>query len=676
MMRRAAWLLALLLLMAACSGGDSDSGTTSTVAPTAPAKDAGTSYDQLMERFAATDGTVTPELALTAFALQFGDVPGSLNLARDGSEPRSGTNAIRWVVSVWDDLSVAQQEAVEVRIARYLGSTAETTAASDASTGSRDLASVEPRFMHAADPTPEEQEFWDGLARDAAQKVRERLGGVSLAYDIVLVDEVAGGDAETGPSTVILPFLPSLTNDSCRIAVGEARRFPDDAQKQSAMYHEMFHCWSLINSDSLFAWSDTPGWYQEGVASWVGESLAGGSAYSASWWPRYLLPRQSDRIYPMFIEEYSAIGFWSSVDAALGGGLWGEILSLNRVAEGGDNADLMNAVLARIGPNALAGIPAEAAMRTDWGTNWIMSGPGLRGGGRISNEITIDEGVPDGISVAPGWQQLQSFSLNLPDPSTPTIVEIAGRGWISGRWNTGEEFIITAAETLVFCAGECACADGTSIAGARVLPPGTDTLAAAMIGGPATGSAIEVAMTSSDEECEEPTDSVGPGSPYDAQGFVGTWEATNESIVTMFNNAFAHQLTEGPPLKVLGVSGDITITFEESGTAKVDYDDLTLVLDETSPIPSLTIVGGGVVDWHLEGFEVVFSGEPNFSLLATADVLGVETQFPIDNTDLASGGGESRFVFVRDSDTELILSFSEATNGRIFFPHKWTRRTE
>ena len=472
-MRRECWLLALLLLLAACGGGETgaetsaarstdSAGSTTTSAPT-PAEAVGTSYDQLIERYAAADGIVTPELAMTAFALQFGDMPGSLNLPRDGSQPQSGTNAMRWVLSVWDDLTLAQQEAVNDRIARYLGSAAASTTAGNASLGSLGLAGVEPRVVAVvAEPTPaQERALWDGMAEDAARKIRERLGGVPLVYELFLVDEVEDGDAETGPPTLMFTDTAFPTNAWCRIAVGGARTFPEEAQKKSAIYHEMFHCWSLMNSDNLLAWAATPGWYQEGVASWVGESLSGGSPYSASWWPRYLLPLREDLIYPIFVEEYSAIGFWSSVDAALGGDLWGEIPNLNRAAEGGDSAALMNAVLGRIGPDALAGIPAEAALRADWGANWIMSGPGLRGEGRIANEISLADGLPGGISVGPGWQQLQSFSLDMADPEAPTFVEVTGRGWMSARWNTGEEFTITEAETRTFFVGECTCPDGT-----------------------------------------------------------------------------------------------------------------------------------------------------------------------------------------------------------------------
>ncbi|MCP4303959.1 MAG: hypothetical protein GY788_03575 [bacterium] len=182
-----------------------------------------------------------------------------------------------------------------------------------------------------------------------------------------------------------------------------------------------------------------------------------------------------------------------------------------------------------------------------------------------------------------------------------------------------------------------------------------------------------VLITTKQQKCDEPGDT---GSPYDARNFFGTWEATSESIVSMFNDSFAYELTDGPPLTVIGVTGDVTITFNESGTAKVLYEQLTLVMDATSPLPSLTVVGGGVVDWHLEGFEVVFSGEPNFNLLASAEVLGEAMDIPVDNTDLASGGGESRFVFLMESDTELTLSFAEATNGRVFFPHNWRRRSD
>lgn len=684
-MRVLVWLIVMSALAGACSGGDGNapdsvspptsqgSATSSSAPPPAESNGDGTpSFDRLLRSYADADGVVTPELALSAFSMQFGEVEGSLGFPRDGSQPESGTAAMQWIIATWDQLTDGQQTAVIAAVDAYSGLQSGSAAAGDAEPTVVAAVASPPAFKRLrAEGSDGEQAEWDAMAEEAERTIRDKLGGVDLEYDLILVDSVTDGDAETGPTTTLLFDLPRFSNDSCRIAIGGARFFDEDSKKTSAITHEMFHCWSLMNSINIAAWSLTPQWYQEGIAAWVGETIAGGSSYSATWWPRYLLPTQEERVYPLYTESYSAIGFWTSVDAASGGRLWSSIATLNTLAGSGDNAVVMSTVLGLVGDAGLASIPGLAALRTDWGANWTLSGPGITPTARIPKEIDIAAGAPDGVSVSPGWQQLELFNLDVGDSSEPALVEVTGSGWMAARWNTAEEFTIIESGTRSFCIGECTCPDGSSLAeDATLLPGGAQTLAVGLIGGPATGSAVSVSMSTIEGDCPNLDDG---GSPFNASAFVGVWQAEGESVIDMFNNAFAYESPDGvPPLTVVGVNGEIIMTLDENGEGTISYNDLKLILDETAPFPSLRLNGLGEFEWRLQAFEIVFGGDPNFNITATADVLGETVEFPINNTEISTSGGESRFVFTM-RESRLILSFIDASVGRVFFPHIWIR---
>lgn len=103
-------LLIPALLLAACSGGDDNGDATAPQAQAPPTPFE--AYSEITTRI-AEEGS-SPELALEAFALVFGPIRRVEPPETAGGEGLpSGTGAVRLVMRHFDELSAAQQEAID-----------------------------------------------------------------------------------------------------------------------------------------------------------------------------------------------------------------------------------------------------------------------------------------------------------------------------------------------------------------------------------------------------------------------------------------------------------------------------------------------------------------------------------------------------------------------------------
>lgn len=76
-------------------------------------RSAGESIDPWTETLAEiSENGMSRELAVEAFALSFGPVPG-VDIAQGASNPHSGSGPLRWVIGYWDDLTSEQRQMVE-----------------------------------------------------------------------------------------------------------------------------------------------------------------------------------------------------------------------------------------------------------------------------------------------------------------------------------------------------------------------------------------------------------------------------------------------------------------------------------------------------------------------------------------------------------------------------------
>jgi len=126
-----------VLLVAACGSsspsGSSDQGaplpsassaaTTGSPKPSAAPITTGPAWTAVLGQVDA-DGHVTRDTALAAFALASGaDMPGVIPPAGDPGTIASGTMALRWLVSYWDELTADQQAAAVAALPELAGLT-------------------------------------------------------------------------------------------------------------------------------------------------------------------------------------------------------------------------------------------------------------------------------------------------------------------------------------------------------------------------------------------------------------------------------------------------------------------------------------------------------------------------------------------------------------------------
>lgn len=619
---RTARVLVLVFAVAACSSDASTSSTTpapdldqptttataasQTTTPgsppiTPPADIDTSSYGRLLEARDTGDIPATT-LALSEFALQFGPVPGALDLTQDGSQPGSATGAIQSVFAVWDELDETQRSAVAERLRPWLSQL-------EAGTGSANTHRV--AFVPAPMTATLTLADMTTIAEAAETEITSHLGG-DLDYSIVILEsDPATGDLVTSPTG---PFLVhraefariaeelgidySPTISQCTIVAGPTALGLVQPEINSALAHELFHCWSQTTSPDLAAHVATPGWYQEGVASWVGETFAGGSAYSTNWWSFYL----SQPIYQLYAREYSAIGFWSWLDEEGGVDLWSAIPDLHGVAMTGDDSALFLAATQAIDPGLLTGLGAGRFRQASWGGPWDMSGPGIRGR-HVSDPLPLPVGESRGAEAAAGTLTAVTFTRPTAGADQVLGVTISGTGTWRARWSEGTEvFGEGPATTERWCLNQpCECPDGTSILGYEALPAGADLIDIAATGGADVTSVAEVTV---EDLCTD--DSTEPAEPGDASALTGNWRATDSAVNRMFANVFEE--TEGATLGG-NVAGDVFFNFDGSGEARLSYVNVVVPI-EAEGIPfEMTVNGGGRLSYGVAGGSITFKGQ-------------------------------------------------------------------
>lgn len=630
--------LLLSLLVAACTGEDAPAPQAPTAAPAAIATDALTALDEA----AATTDPVT--LAVTHFALLFGPVPGALDIEPDDTLPIGGSGAVAGIADVWEELDDEQRTAVrdhlrpwfdaattatpidldEVALgARTAGPVATGTAAADPDDGHHLRAAA----IHLA-RAPDDRITAE--LRDAARHVFGAIGGERPAGVLVQqADEaLAAGDAVTRAGWLTaaagvfeLIFDEPITGRDCRMILGPVVADLGTAELRSLAAHEMFHCWSLVNSGSLTEHNRTPDWWQEGIAAWIGEAYAGGSGYSQHWWRLWLRPVEQR----VTTTSYPAIGFWSWIDAAIGGGLLGQVDELHRVAVTGDSTALYAAATGALTDEQRTGLAASRSRQPGWGPDWEASGPGIRDHAVASTPRPLAVG---GLEVTALPRTLATGTYGRPsgDEVLGLRLEVSGHG--RARWSDGTEVVVAGGrDDRLWClTTPCVCPDGTAILGWEPLPAEAGELTVALTG---AAEAEATATIEVEHLCEEPT----PDEPEAVAGdgpLLGTWRAQPSAMQVEVATLFADMEASATWL-----GGFVLLTFRADGTVDIDYDQVTMQLEPGDGLPGLPleVTGGGTLPYSIDGSTMRF-GSGDYEVVFR--LAGVDGQLPIDQDDVSS----------------------------------------
>lgn len=651
------------VLFVGCSTNAEESTTTAEPVSTttlAPTDLDESGYAQLLELVAAGE-TDEVTLALTEFALHFGSVPGALDLPRDAGRPPTATGAVEAVSAVHEQLTEGQRRAVADRLEPYIvavnagpSAVAEQPTLLAAGVGSMTGSA-------AASAATDDSDI-RSVASWAEGELESRLGGNPLVYSLTVLDrEPPGGEGTTTPIVTLHPPIVEWVYDllmieperdvSCDILIGPTFTARDAGAIRSGIAHEMFHCWSI--SQDLAGHLATPDWYQEGVASWVGEDLAGGTSYSSNWWHFYMTPAQLD----ITRSKYQAIGFWSWIDEHLPGGLWAAIPELHSIASGGTSGVLFTAATQTFDEATISGLAGARMREASLGEAWTMNGPGITSR-HTSTALTLRVDVERGPDARPGMIAIERFAMPTPEGDEVLGLTLQGTGTWRALWSDGTELTSsTGPATAMWCLNEpCVCPDGTTLVGWDPLPSGADDLLLTATSYRYERSMAKVTVTDlCPEEVPPPDDE-----PGDAAALTGVWEATPQALNQMFANIF--EVSEVGSLAG-NVTGTAVITFDGAGGAELRYINVNVPFDSAGIVTDLGINGGGELAYTVSGSTISFTGT---GLDLTFTLLGEEIELGPDVIPL---GAPSEVIWGFDGD-RLILQ-SESIDQSI--PNQWVR---
>lgn len=437
-------LFVSLLALSGCGSGEGEGGAGE---PPVPSE----AYSQIVERI-AREGS-TPELALQAFTLVFGDVPGAqAPETSDGPGLISGTGAAGIAMEHFDEFTPEQQRVIEEKLIPSDGDRGgDGDSEAGASTGVARLASVgagralvqrEDRSIPRRQvPDPELTAQARGWARKIEAKVGRRfakpiyvISGFESSEPAWALPVFAARPAAAvaGELGFVTAWNANRGHDACLISVSNlVTGDPDDLGRaiDEILAHEVIHCLEF----EIAGWPVLSRWVAEGTASWAGLALAGdrsarsarARAVRARGWRNYLeQPRD------LFWRAHDAIGFFAQADEWLDGGLWDRMASILAAS---DDSEAFDRALPEPQTEDLARWAPAHARRPEFGRDWRLELPAeFQLPADVRAEVEeIDLGGPGnrgrlarGASVRrnPGARAPALYEFKL--PQDPTIAEL------------------------------------------------------------------------------------------------------------------------------------------------------------------------------------------------------------------------------------------------------------
>jgi hypothetical protein len=485
--RRAVASLVLLVLVAGYAGCAGGTDTSQSEVP--KARTGSGVWGDLLATVGA-DGTWSKEVALTAFALQFGGLPGVDVPKTDETVPLFADESVNWITYYWDELDDAQRTVAK---AKLLGTYDD---------GSEEGSDYEGGGPGKARPADTDEQILDKV--DHWQRELESRLGVPLNMEIT-VEQVARLYAEgTAAWAVTEPQLLIEADGDvqrvCAIHFGGAYANALSIDEQDAVVaHELFHCFQADLFPGAFGGQNAkPQWWVEGSAAYVGEAVTNGSSLSAAWWDRYLTGSENgDGSYTLSRYSYSAIGMYAL--AASFTDIWSRLRSV--LTSASTDAGSIFSTIVDTGP--LAQWASSTLRHPSFGAQWGMSGPGITGASR----------TPGFISAAPGGTVFEIGEL------ANGIVQVEGGGDVvtidsvgNGFWHAEDGFpegnAVQGPTTRRYCMRDtpCLCPDGSDSGGFGGLPQwpgGVGGITVAVAGGPGTSATVTASSLSLDEYCRD-----------------------------------------------------------------------------------------------------------------------------------------------------------------------------
>ena len=512
------------------------------------------------------DGTVSKDVALQAFALASGaDMPGVTPPAEDPGATASGSIALRWLVSYWDELTPDQQAAAIEALPELagLGRTSRVP-------GSARLAVAREPVGGAAPPPAKVAQYrtdayYTQLAKIKIADIKLHLPSDAPPFNLAIDAHVGlTNKATSGMETGVYDAGGGKQGapSKCVITVSWLGDAQTDVDVEAQMAHEAWHCYEGVVLGLGRFWSQNPApWIMEGEASWVEGTLVPNGTLPEQAWYEYVEKPE----LPLFQRTYDGVGYFGHLgDVGIDG--WTKLIP---VLQATTSPDAFNTG----GANADPYLDSWAASLLNDASRppaWHMEGPSLPPKTPDPPAVSVPNGASQALS-APAYGNRVVTLGDAPDVLTTSFV---GRARLSD--GAGHDYL--AGDSGAFCmlSTGCVCPGAAGEPPPQPLEGGS--VAVAVTGGPDGASGTLVGMKLDD---------------YCNKGITGTWDGIWQ------NDEKWGGATGGFTLKVVQKGAPFTGTTDVTGPTCVRHGKVTGTV--TNGHISMGWVAAGVRDVAFEG---------------------------------------------------------------------------
>ena len=452
------------------------------------------SWTVLRERIKAA-GEVTPEIAVDAYAMTFGPVPGVLVPEVDLPRGFDASTPVRYVLRHWDRLEANQRAAIEDVLFGRISTVRATLPSVNMAYAGSPTNAFETGCRGGPTASTCVQEKLDELVDELAV-----LTGHRLQLTVNFTDAwIASENADFFDEDVWAWMIPAKRvgnrwvdvspgeDFECVIALSYEGYQLSDEGLESSLVHELFHCYQA-DIAGLAGYLLMDDWLAEGSSRWAGEAFTGGSETGELSWNEYL-----DASISLFDREYDAMGFFAHL-TDVGRNPWRETIAM--FASGSNEAAYRHVIDGPRGTEFLDTWPASLARRPDWGPAWDAHGPGITSEQREPQTQDVLPGGPAiSVPVPIGEQEL----IKTTSEGDFLSIKVDGFGALAWPSIGRETARFGGRYEAAFCVrGTCECPDGMVPPGVQAAP-GSEAMVA--LTGATTEAVLTVDAPTLDELC-------------------------------------------------------------------------------------------------------------------------------------------------------------------------------
>ena len=491
-----------------------------------------TPWQRTLDQVSPT-GSFTPQVALRAFAIAYGSLPGVRRPAARRGAIQSGTIAIGMVANMWNKLSRAQQTAIDTKLGVPHDSSS-------------------PRLGQEAAAALVPDAAYQAIAQKWVRVFAAKLPGVGTpTIRVFRTSENIDGFADALPVDANGNLAPGKPVAYCRVRVAPSGQNSTAQFRELFLAHEVFHCFQFVIDPN---WPQLGLWIREGMADWAALAVdpVPASVGAGNYKP-YLRTTNAS----LLGRSYDGVGFWGYAEQVGGtGSLWAKIPAILNAGSG-------PASFVKAGGTSSTFVStwASAALRLPaGGPPWNQTDPYKLSPAEVPSPLE-DIGSTTSLESAPYSLSLFAVEAN---SDQPLVSIIPADGVLRAATKPGGDLGVFSDPEYYCMGGGCTCPPGSTGTVPEHKDINGDPLFLALTGGNELGVAT-ITYHSLDEYChpDEPGGGGGGGSTGHGIAVIDDHTLATLGHITSGSCSFS-----GGAFKARGSGDGFTMTLRVANASK------------------------------------------------------------------------------------------------------------